>query len=297
MNTKNQGTDHTIQSKAVDIPDVLLQIPDPPKQLFALGFADNLTECLQTLMVAIVGSRKVTAYGRTVTERLAAALARAGVTIVSGLAIGVDAIAHRAALESGGRTLAILGGGLDNIYPAANQQLAQRILQQGGAILSEYSDDMPALPHQFVARNRLISGLCRAVIITEAAAKSGSLHTAAFALEQGKEVLAVPGSILSPSSEGTNQLIKTGATPVTNIQDILDALGIQRKIRIAKPRGANANEQLVLDLLLKGDQDGAALLAKSGLETPLFNQTLTMLEITGKIRSLGGNQWTISATG
>ncbi len=153
---------------------------------------------------------------------------------------------------------------------------------------------MPTLPHQFVARNRLISGLSRAVIITEAAAKSGSLHTAAFALEQGREVLAVPGNITSPASDGTNQLIKTGATPVTCVQDIFDALGIRQKLRKAKPRGANANEQFIIDLIAAGEQDGTDLLAKSGFETPLFNQTLTMLEITGKIRSCGGNQWQLS---
>lgn len=291
----NKGTVHTIKSKAVDLPEVLQKIPDPPRRLFALDAAHNLTECLQTPMVAIVGSRKITPYGRAVTEQLAAELARAGVTVVSGLALGVDSVAHRAALEVGGRSVAVLAGGLGSIYPAANQQLARRILEQGGAIISEYPDDMPSLPHQFVARNRIVSGLSRAVVITEAAHKSGSLHTAAFALDQGREVLAVPGNISSPASAGTNHLIKTGATPIAGAQDILNAIGIRQKRQKIIPRGSSPNEQIILDLIASGEQEGEILLIQSGLETVVFNQTLTMLEITGKIRSLGGNQWALSS--
>lgn len=289
----NKGAIYTIQSKAEDFPEALAQIPDPPRRIFVRDTANNWGECFKTPMVALVGSRKVSPYGREVTERLARELAGAGVIVVSGLAYGVDSIAHRAALDAGGRTIAVLAGGLDNIYPAANQQLSKRILQQGGVIISEYDQGMPALPHQFVARNRIISGLSLVTVITEAAAKSGSLHTASFALEQGREVLAVPGNITSPTSDGTNQLIKTGAMPATSTQDILNLLGIRQKSRKTEPRGANASEQCIVELIASGEQDGASLLAKSGLETPLFNQTLTMLEITGKVRSLGGNQWTL----
>lgn len=287
----NQGTIHTIQSKAVDIPETLLQIPDPPAQLFLKSNGRNWQECLEMPLVAIVGSRKVSPYGRQITEQFAGDLARAGIIIVSGLAFGVDSIAHRAALDAGGRTIAVLAGGLDHIYPAANQQLAGRIVQQGGALVSEYADGLPALPFQFVARNRLIAGISKAVLITEAATRSGSLHTANFALEQGREVLAVPGNITSSGSGGTNALIKTGAALVASSQDVFDIMGIHSAQKATVPHGNCPAEQIILDLLKKGPQDGSALLAKSGLNISLYNQTVTMLEITGKIRALGGNQW------
>ncbi|HEX8762363.1 MAG TPA: DNA-processing protein DprA [Candidatus Saccharimonadales bacterium] len=290
----NKGTLATIQSKAVDIPNVLQQIPDPPERLFLKNSGNNWLECLLAPMVAIVGSRKFSAYGRQVTERLATELAKAGIVIVSGLAMGIDSIAHKAALEVGGRTVAVLAGGLDNIYPAINQQLAGRIVQQGGALLSEYEDGMPALPYQFIARNRLISGLSRAVIVSEAAVKSGSLHTANFALEQGREVLAVPGNITSSGSGGTNSLIKIGATPITDIRDVFDVLGIRKPEQKVVTRGSTPQEQKILDLLRSGQSDGTMLLSASGLQISQYNQTITMLEITGKIRALGNNQWGIT---
>lgn len=242
--------------------------------------------------IAIVGSRKVTAYGRSVTAQLAGELARAGVVIVSGLALGIDGIAHRAALDAGGLTTAILAGGLDKIYPGAHVRLAEQIVRQGGALLSEYPEGTPSLKYNFIERNRLVSGLSGAVLITEAAQKSGTLHTATFALEQGKDVLAVPGNITSLQSAGTNRLIKSGAMPVTCVEDVFRTLGIKSpaKLRI-RPRGATNEEQVILDLLAAGESDGAVLLEKSTLDVARFNQALTMLEITGKIRSLGANKW------
>lgn len=242
--------------------------------------------------IAIVGSRKVTAYGKSVTAQLAGELARGGVVVVSGLALGIDGIAHRAALDAGGLTIAILAGGLDKIYPGTHYQLAQQIVAQGGALISEYPLGTPSLKYNFIERNRLVSGLSRAVLITEAAEKSGTLHTATFALEQGRDVLAVPGNITSPQSAGTNRLIKTGAMPVTCIEDVFRALDIrsQPKLRI-RPRGSNSEEQAIIDLLAQGEDDGAVLLEKTALEVVKFNQALTMLEITGKIRSLGANKW------
>ncbi len=244
--------------------------------------------------IAIVGSRKVTAYGRSVTNQLAGELAKAGVVVVSGLALGIDGIAHRAALDAGGLTIAVLAGGLDKIYPSNHEQLAKQIVGQGGALISEYPVGVPSLRYNFIERNRIVSGLSSAVLITEAAEKSGTLHTATFALEQGREVLAVPGNITSPQSAGTNRLIKSGATPVTCVEDVFRALGIQSptKLRL-RPRGATPEEQAIIDLLVAGESDGIVLLEKSALEVVRFNQSLTMLEITGKVRSLGANRWSL----
>ena len=169
-----------------------------------------------------------------------------------------------------------------------------QILQHGGTLISEYPDGEPAYKDHFIARNRIASGLGDALLITEAAEKSGTLHTANFALEQGKPVLAVPGNITSLTSAGTNNLIKAGATPVTSAQDVFHALGMEfaEKKREA-PRSGNPNEQAILDLLFSGVSDGTDLLGQSELEVSLFNQTLTMLEIRGRIRPLGNNRWAL----
>lgn len=274
-----------------NFPEVLKSIPTPPKELYVQGA--SLSEILNRPCVTVIGSRKVSTYGRSVTITLTTELARAGVVIVSGLAIGVDAIAHRAALDAGGLTIAVLPSSLDDIYPRSHHQLAMRILEQGGVLISEYPSGTPTYPGNFIARNRIASGLSQAVLITEAAEKSGTLHTARFALEQGKDVLAVPGNITSPTSAGTNNLIKTGAAPVTSADDIFHALGIQAKAPALRPRGSTPAEQAILDLLAGGEADGDTLLTQSKFEVSTFNQTLTMLEITGKIRSLGANKWAL----
>jgi len=274
-----------------DYPDKLRTIPMPPKQLFVLG--SDVNELLSRPALTVVGSRKVSAYGKTVTSTLTADLAKVGVVIISGLALGVDSIAHRAALEQGGVAIAVLPCGLDLIYPANHRQLARQILQQGGALISEYPAGTQAYKSNFVARNRIVSGLADAVLITEAAEKSGTLHTAEFALEQGREVLAVPGNITSPTSVGTNNLIKAGATPATCANDILRALGLEPEAGKRAPTSTNPHEQILLTLLYEGVGDGAELLARSQLDVRLFNQTLTMLEIQGNIRPLGNNQWSL----
>ncbi|MFA5004105.1 MAG: DNA-processing protein DprA [Candidatus Saccharimonadales bacterium] len=274
-------------------PTVLQDISGPPKQLFVLG--GDFDDLLTRPRVAVVGSRSVTPYGKSVTMQLAGELAAKGIVIVSGLALGVDAIAHRAALEAGGLTIAVLPSGLNHIYPATNRNLAKQILEQGGALVTEYeTDGTMSFKANFIARNRIVSGLSDAVLITEAAEKSGSLHTARFALEQGRDVLAVPGNITSPTSVGTNNLIKSGATPVTSVNDVLYALGIDpSKPQQVKLIGATPDEQMLLDLLSRGISDGHELLIKSSIAIPVFNQTLTMLEITGKVRSLGNNHWSL----
>ena len=231
-------------------------------------------------------------YGRAVTEQLAGQLAERGITIVSGLALGVDAIAHEAALKHGGLHLAVLANGLDEIYPASNTNLAKRLLEQGGAIISEYPVGTPSLKQNFIARNRIVAGLSNALLIIEATDKSGTLHTARFALEQGRDVLVVPGNITSPNSVGCNQLIKSGATPVTSVDDILFALGAKNLASTSYVhKGDTADEQAILDLLYNGVSDAHDLLAESKLDPTVFTQTLTMLELSGKIHPLGNNHW------
>lgn len=274
------------------VPKKLRNIPEPPKRLFTMGV--DVNELLLLPSVTVVGSRKVSAYGKAVTAALAGELAKAGVLIISGLALGVDSIAHRAALEVGGRTLAVLPSHLANIYPRSHTQLAHQIVAQGGALVSEYTEGEQIYPVNFIARNRITAGLGDVLLITEAAMKSGTLHTARFALEQGKEVLAVPGNITSNTSAGTNNLVKTGATPVTCVEDVLRALGLEpAKTGKTAPKGATSEEQALLDLLAAGVSDGALLLEQSGLGVAIFNQTLTMLEIRGHIRPLGGNHWAL----
>jgi DNA processing protein len=274
------------------IPEVLQVIPNAPKELFLNG---DLTETLSRPRVAIVGSRKVTPYGKAITTQLAGELAGQGVAIISGLAFGVDALAHQAALEAGGITTAVLPTGLDKIYPSSHTGLAKNILDSGGALLTEYPDGTVGHKGNFIRRNRLVSGLSDAVLITEAAEHSGTMHTAAFAIKQGRKLLVVPGNITSSQSVGTNNLIKAGAKLVTSAADILHALGIKFAARDPKKRPSNLdpNEQLILDLLFDGTSDGAELLSRTDMDIQLFSQTLTMLEISGQISSLGNNHWSL----
>lgn len=269
---------------------VLTNIAKPPKRLYYSGTLPQE----RRPAVAIVGTRRPTHYGREVTERLASDLAAKGIVVVSGLALGVDGIAHKATLEAGGTTIAVLGNGLPQIYPASHQDLAKQIIEKSGAILSEYEPETPSYPNQFLERNRIVSGLADAVIITEAAIRSGTMSTAAHALEQGKEVFVVPGNITSPLSAGCNALLRQGATPVTKAEDVLEVIApdlLQPQASLAL--GTNPEETTIIELLKSGVRDGDELQHKSGLEAGLMATTLTMLEITGTVRSLGGNQWTL----
>lgn len=271
------------------IPKVLQAIPQPPKMLYVLGDLDLL---IPTPKVAIVGSRKVTSYGRYVTHKLAYELAREGVVIVSGLALGVDSIAHEACLEAGGKTIAVLPTSLDNIYPSSHRGLAKRIVEQGGVLISEYKSGTPGYKQNFIERNRLVSGISDGVLVPEAAIKSGTLHTASFALDQGKTVMAVPGNINSDTSAGANSLLKSGALLITETEDVLLALKIEKRGHQKQlPLASNQEEQAILDLLASGITDGSELLGSSGLRASEFNQTLTMLEISGKIKALGAGNW------
>jgi DNA processing protein len=282
---------HTLRLSGPSYPDYLAAIAGPPQQLYYLG---DLMPLLNLPRLAVIGSRRVSPYGRGVTVKLAQAAAEQGVVIVSGLALGVDGLAHQAALDAGGKTIAVLAGGLDHIYPSSHHRLAEEIVKQGGVLVSEYPLGTESFKQNFIARNRIVSGISDGVLITEAAEKSGTLHTANFALEQGRTVMAVPGNITSLLSAGTNNLIKAGATPVTGLDDILAALGLSKTTTVQLRLGATEEEAAVLRLLEQGISDGSELLRLSELSAPQFNQTLTMLEITGKIRPIGAGHWTIS---
>ncbi len=271
-------------------PAKLRNIDSAPKQLYTLGDINDD----DSFKVAVVGSRKPTKYGRYVTETLVQELASLGVTIISGLALGIDGLAHRAALKSKGKTIAVMPCGLDKIYPASHRGLAKEILAARGALVSEYEEGMPPLVQNFPARNRIVSGLADAVLVIEAAARSGTSITAGFALEQGKTVLAVPGNINSPMSAGTNNLIKTGAFPVTSVTDILNACGLEDlKADKSNIRGDSASEQAILDNLAEGPKDGDELQKLAQIKSSEFSQALTMLEIKGTIQNQGGNTWSL----
>lgn len=282
----------TITPDKASFPPQLLHIPSPPDKLYVRG-----TLKTDLPLVAIVGSRRASPYGKQATELLVRGLVRAGVGIVSGLALGIDAYAHAMALEENGYTIAVLGNGVDKILPATNHSLGLSILNSGGAVVSEYPNGTPALGHRYLQRNRIISGLAHAVVVIEAAKRSGTLNTARHALEQGKDVCAVPGLITSPNSEGTNSLIKAGAHPITSAGDILEILGVKPAANKdqRRPVFANKTHAIVFELLLSSNtQDGGELFTKSGLSSSEFQNALTMLEIEGHIRPLGNNQWSIT---
>lgn len=213
--------------KAEQFPKPLLEIPHPPKTLFIRGKLPDE----DLIYLAVVGSRKYTSYGKDICEKVIKGLKGFPIVIVSGLAIGIDSIAHKSALESGLTTIAFPGSGLDNsiLYPRANLRLAQDIINSGGCLLSEMKPDEKATLYSFPSRNRLMAGISKAVLIIEAEEKSGTLITARMALDYNRDVLAVPGSVFSQNSNGTNWLIKQGATPISNSDDVLEALGFEIK--------------------------------------------------------------------
>ncbi|MCA9348274.1 DNA-processing protein DprA [Candidatus Saccharibacteria bacterium] len=274
------------------LPLLLQNLPQPPEKLYVSG--DSLQKLLDSPRIAIVGSRKVTPYGRTVTHKLSHDLASKGMTIVSGLALGVDSIAHTSCLEASGTTIAVLPAGLDKIYPSSHHNLAQDIIRKNGLLVSEYPPNTPPLRHNFIARNRIIAALAEGLLITEAAIASGSLHTARFALELGIPVFAVPGPITSPASAGTNNLIKAGATPVTGIDDIINAMNWQQLDKAPKISADNPEGQIIIDLITSGIVDGHELHRQSQLDITTYNRTMTMLELTGKVRPVGANHWMLN---
>lgn len=267
-------------------PQRLTVIPQPPHKLYVIG-----TIPTYATGVAIVGTRKPTAYGKQVTSMIAERLAERGAVIVSGLAHGVDGIAHQSALRVGGKTVAVLPSGPDQIYPSAHQALAKNIADQHGALISEYEPGTPPLQYRFLERNRLVSGLADIIVITEASIRSGTMNTASHALEQGKDVYAVPGPITSPMSAGCNALIAQGAAPIVNIEQFVDQLLPKVSAKRLTILAETKEEQTILDLLVRGVSDGDELQVESRLDPALYSQTMTMLELRGIVRPLGANRW------
>jgi DNA processing protein len=274
-----------------DIPAILREIPQPPAQLYIQGNLPNIDE---HIFLAVVGSRKFSSYGKEVCEKLIAGLAGHPIVIVSGLALGIDTIAHQSALRARLLTLAIPGSGLDHrvLYPSINRQLANKILEAGGCLMSESEPLERPTIWSFPRRNRLMAGLCQATLIIEATEKSGTLITARLALDYNRDVLAVPGSIFSPSSIGTNKLIRQGATPVLTSEDILEALHLEVEPSSNKQQELFADlspqEKKIVELLQIEPLPRDEILRQAGLSTSEGNSILMILEIKGIIKESGG---------
>ena len=267
-------------------PPRLKEIDQPPPVLYVRG---ALT-AEDAWSVAVVGTRRVSAYGRQVTEELASFLAANGVTVVSGLARGVDAIAHQAALKAGGRTVAVLGSGVDRIYPPEHTQLAEKMMSNG-ALVSDYAPGTPPDASNFPPRNRIISGLSMATVVVEAGETSGALITAQFAVDQGREVFAVPGNILAPQSKGTNRLIAQGARPMLSGRDMLDILNMtrvteQRQVRRTLP--SDEVEASLLNILTHEPLHVDEISRQTNLPIERVSATLTLMELKGLARQVGG---------
>lgn len=265
---------------------MLRRLDVPPTSINVLG---NLPK---DSLVAVVGSRKPTAYGEKMTYQIASELAQAGAVIVSGLAFGVDSIAHRAALDAGGKTVAVLACGLDRIYPAEHRGLAKEILAKGGALVSEYDIGTEPYKSNFVERNRIIAGLSMATIVTEAAQKSGALITARDAKETGRLVMAVPGNVTSVYSTGPNNLLRAGAIPITSGADAIISLGFHAREAAPVP-AQSKDEALLLRLLGEGVGTSEELINKSELGAAQFANIISLMEITGKVRNLGAGNWVV----
>lgn len=272
-------------------PTALNQIADPPKQLYVWGEVKSLS---LTPLIAIVGTRKPTDYGIRVTGRLAADLAKQA-TIVSGLAYGVDTVALTEAVAAGGKVVAVIGSGLDprSFYPAANYQLAEKIVANGGAVVSEYPEGTPPLKQNFPARNRIIAGLALGTVVVEGLKGSGSLITAEHALEFGREVWGVPGSIFVPEAWAPNHLIKEGATPVTDASDIFESLelGVQLDLPNSDTKESSVEDK-IYNLLNRQSLSVDELAKELKLDSQSVSSTLTLMEIQGTVKLTPAGKFT-----
>lgn len=273
-----------------EYPELLKQIDNSPQVLFVRGHFD----ASDRRALAVVGTRKPTPYGRDVTQKLVEQLVANNFTIVSGLARGIDGAAHRTALECGGRTIAILGGGVDRVYPPEHVGLADKIAQHG-AVVSEFAPGKLPVPGNFPARNRIISGLALGVLVVEGAAKSGTKITAGLAVEQGREVFAIPGPITSRYSQAPADLIKIGAKVVTDVSDILEELSLEDEAKgedLAQPtlifEELEEGERKILETLMDGNLHVDDIVRKAQMEAARVSSTLTMLELRGFVKHLGG---------
>jgi DNA processing protein len=280
---------HALTLGDTDYPSLLREIPAPPPVLYVRG------ELLpaDAVAVAIVGTRRHTAYGREVATRLATELAEAGITVVSGLARGIDGFAHSAALKAGGRTLAVLGSGVNVIYPPEHRNLADQIAAQG-ALVSDYPPDRKPDAVNFPARNRIISGLTLGTVVVEAPSRSGALITTDFAADQGREVFVVPGSVLSAASAGCNRLLRDGARPVTCAADILEDLNLARRqeqTAIQQSLPMDEDERRILALLGGDAQHIDEIIAAANMSIAHGAALLLTLELKGLVRNLGAQHY------
>jgi DNA processing protein len=267
-------------------PRRLKEIDQPPPVLYIRG--DYLPE--DEWAVALVGTRRITPYGRQITEEIASQLAHSGVTVVSGLARGIDGVAHQASLNAGGRTLAVLGSGVNRVYPPEHRRLAEQIIASG-ALISDYAPGTPPEASNFPPRNRIISGLSLAVVVVEAGETSGALITANFAAEQGRDVFAVPGNILAPQSQGTNRLVQQGAHPLLSVKDLLEALELSTVIEHKAARAvlpADAVEATLLSVLGPEPLHVDDIRSQTGMPIEKVSATLALMELKGMVRQVGG---------
>lgn len=278
----------TIPRDDPSYPRLLGEIHDPPATLYVRG-AWPLSE---RPWLAVVGTRKPSMYGRRATSDLIEPAARAGIGIVSGMAFGIDTAAHLSAIRIGAPTVAVLGAGVDDesLYPRGNAELAKQILDHGGTLLSELPPGTKVHPFHFPVRNRIIAGLCKATLIIEATIKSGTLITARLALEENREVLAVPGPITSLASEGPNNLIKMGARPITSVADLLAVYDLQTPESAAIQAGS-AEEAAILAILTREPKHVDDLVTESSLPTPVVLRTLTLMEMKGSAIHAGGQHY------
>ena len=308
MDTLEKSGTHLIVQGDPAYPRMLEQIANPPHLLFVMG-RENLDD---PFPFSIVGTRRSSAYGLRHTRAIARELAEAGVTIVSGMAAGVDAAAHWGALDAGGRTIAVLGGALDKPYPAENRMLMQRIIESGGSVVSEYPPGTAPTRYSFIQRNRIVAGMSLGVLVSEAPMKSGAFSTARMALEEGREVFAIPGDIDRPGSQLPNLLISEGAHMVTHAGDILsrvvvepDAVKpakkqVQPQTQEQQPgvqtpeRSLDQQEQTVYDLLLEGDLDFDALCERSKIPADELGGMLMEMELDGIVETLPGLRYRLA---
>lgn len=271
-----------------DYPLALSEIYYPPYVLYVRGN----TELLNEQPFAVVGSRAVSLYGREAVAKLIPPLASVGLTIVSGLALGVDALAHKYCINAGGKTIAVLGSGIDVVFPRSNIRLADEILKNGGAIVSEYPLGISTMPHFYPVRNRIIAGLSQGVMVIEAKKRSGALITARLATENNRDVFAVPGGIFAPNSEGTNRLLQQGAYPVTEALDVIEALGFRG---VPRPKNSPINltskERDVFDAIGKEAIEVCDLLERTGFETEDLMATLTIMQLKGVVEEKSNGVW------
>lgn len=297
---------HIITLQDKEYPPLLAQIPDPPFLLYVRGDADTLKETLQGAdahpRIGVVGTRKITHYGREITQKITEGLVDAGVVIVSGMAYGVDAVAHATAIENGGKTIAVLGCGVDVVHPVTNATIYWKIVKGAGLIISEFPVGRFAEKGLFPARNRIISGLSLGTVVTEGARDSGALITARCAAEQGREVFAVPGPITSPFSAGPTLLLKQGAKLVTEANDILEELKISSNLKTHmsnKIQNAKINltkeEKIILTLLEGENLHFDEIVRKTKIAADKLAGILTMMEMKGYVKNTGSGDYGISA--